>query len=101
MQGACIGHGIALKFGQTVYAGGGVYYLRYQVEQLHYGMLDLAYQLQERCHDTERDGTVTQLQASPYECQQVTQAECAAQYDAYHYGKAGAAHYVALKFLLS
>ena len=38
-------------------------------------MLNLAYQLEERCHDTKGDNACTQLQTAPDESDEIAQAE--------------------------
>ena len=72
----------------------------HHVEQLQNGVLDHAYQLQERGHDTEGDGAVTQADAAPYECQEITQSEDTAHDDSGENGKAQALDDISLQALL-
>ena len=66
----------------------------------HYGLLYLADKLQEGCHYTECDGSVTKLQSSPYEGQKISQAEGQSKSGPHYDGEAGTAQHVALELLL-
>ena len=70
------------------------------VEQLQNGVLNHAYQLQKRGHDTEGDGAIAQADASPYEGQQIAESEGTAHDDAGDDGEAGATHHIATQALL-
>ena len=88
------------QFFQTVDAGRGMDELRHHIEQRQDRILYLADQLQERCHHAEGDGTGTQLQASPYESEQIAQGKARGHDHARNDRKAGTLLHVAHQVVL-
>ena len=64
-----------LQLLQTVDTGCSMNNARHHVQQLENRMLNHTDELQERSHHAKRNSTITQANATPDECQQITQSE--------------------------